>query len=247
MGKLAVLGVLCLLVSEGARAEGLHVYAAASLTDALSEAAKRFEAKEGGKATLVFGASSDLARQIQAGAPADVFVSADEAKVDALQKAGLAGERVALLSNQLAVVVPKDSPRTVSSARELTQVRRLALADPAAVPAGIYARKWLESQGVWEAVKAKVLPALDVRAALAAVESEAADAGIVYRTDAAISKKVRVAYEVPPGQGPAIVYPAVVLAKARSPLASKFLAFLQGDEARTVFEKYGFRFLPARK
>jgi molybdate transport system substrate-binding protein len=134
----------------------------------------------------------------------------------------------------------------VEDPKALLGVKRLALADPAGVPAGIYARKWLEGLGLWEALGPKVVPTLDVRAALSAVETEAVDAGIVYRTDAAISKKVRVAHEVPVATGPQVVYPAAVL-KDGKPAARGYLAFLRGPEARAIFERQGFRFLPAPK
>jgi molybdate transport system substrate-binding protein len=173
-----------------------------------------------------------------------VFISADEARMDDLERAGLVApaDRVTLLGNQLVVVVPKEGGRAVDEPRDLLGMKRIALADPRAVPAGIYARRGLEGLGLWEALEGRVVPALDVRAALAAVEVEAADAGIVYRTDAAISKKVKVAHEVPVGMGPKVVYPAAVLAGAK-PEARRFLGFLKGPEARAIFERHGFRFL----
>jgi len=245
------------LASGSARAETLRVFAATSLSDALREVAKRFEASEAAweskervQVVLAFAASSDLARQIHAGAPADVFFSADEAKMDVLQKGGQvkAEDRVALLGNQLVVVVPKSSTFAMKAPADLAKVRRLALADPAAVPAGVYAKAWLEKQKQWEAVKGKVVPAQDVRAALSAVETEAADAGIVYRTDARLSQKARVVYEVPTSEGPSIVYPVAKLASTKQAArAKRFVAFLRGREAQAVFERYGFRVLPQNK
>ena len=125
-------------------------------------------------------------------------------------------------------------------------MRRLALGDPEAVPAGIYARQWLEKRGLWERLRDRVVPTLDVRAAFAAVESGNADAGIVYRTDAAISKRVRVALEVPEAEAPRIVYAAALLATARGPAARVFFEHLRSPVARGVFERVGFEFLPAR-
>jgi len=224
----------------------LLVFAAASLTDALGEIGDGFEARTGVRVLFSFGGSNALARQIQAGAPADVFVSANLDRMDELERAGLVRpeDRVSLLSNRLAVVVAATSGLVVSSPRDLEQARRLALGDPEAVPAGIYARRWLEGVGRWEALRERVVPTLDVRAALAAVESGAADAGIVYRTDAAISRRVRVALEVPLDEAPRIVYPAAVLASSPASEAHGFLEHLQSAAARAVFTRLGFEPLP---
>lgn len=197
---------------------------------------------------LSFGGSNDLARQIRAGAPAEVFVSANAERMDEVHGAGLvrAGDRVDLLSNRLVVIVPAGATVVPATAEELTRVRRLAIGDPQAVPAGIYARQWLEKRGLWERLSDRVVPTLDVRATLAAVESGNADAGIVYRTDAAISRRVRVALEVPVEEAPRIVYPAALLAGARGPGARAFYEHLRSPASREVFERLGFAFLPAR-
>lgn len=230
-------------------AERVLVFAAASTTDALQEVGRAFTKEKGTTVEFAFGASSDLARQAVAGAPADVFLSADTAKMDQVEKAGLlqAGSRVDLLSNQLVVVVPADSKLKVSSASELRGVKKLALADPAAVPAGLYAKAWMEKAGVWKELEPRVVPALDVRAALAAVEAGRVDAGVVYATDAAISKRARVAYTIPEAEGPRIVYPAAALAKGKSSEAGRaFVQFLQSDTARGIFEHYGFIVIPSK-
>jgi molybdate transport system substrate-binding protein len=218
------------------------VFAAASLTDALEEIGAAFEARTGTRVIFSFAGSNALARQIQAGAPADVFLSADLDRMDDLERAGLvrARDRVSLLSNRLTVIVPTSSSLVIESPRDLEGVRRLALGDPEAVPAGVYARRWLEDEGLWRRLRSRVVPTLDVRAALAAVESEAAEAGIVYRTDARISRRVRVAFEVPKGEGPDIRYPAAVLAAAPSPRARDFLEHLLSPAAREVFLRLGF-------
>jgi molybdate transport system substrate-binding protein len=218
------------------------VFAAASLTDALEEIGAAYEAHTGTRVLFSFAGSNTLARQIRAGAPADVFLSANLERTEELESAGLvrSADCVPLLSNSLAVIVPAGSELTVKTARDLVGVRRLALGDPEAVPAGIYARRWLQGRGVWEALRDRVVPTLDVRAALAAVESGAADAGIVYRTDAAISRRVRVALEVPAAEAPTIVYPAAVLVSSDEPEARAFLEHLHSAEARAVFTRLGF-------
>jgi len=230
------------LLAGPAAAEEILVFAAASLTDACREAARGFESASGHRVAFNFGASSDLARQIRAGAPADVFFSADLARMDELEQAGLVGaaDRVNLLSNALVVVVPVRSAAVVRGPSDLAGFRRLAVANPEAVPAGIYARTWLASLGLWEGLRDRVIPTLDVRAALAAVETENAGAGIVYRTDAAMSTRVRVAFEVPPGEGPRITYPLAPLAASRRPAARAFVAYLRSAAALGVFRRHGF-------
>jgi len=220
----------------------LLVFGAASLTDALVEIGAAFEAREGVRVLFSFGGSNALARQILAGAPADLFVSANPDRMDELERAGLVRpeDRVGLLSNRLAVVVAARSTLSVSSPADLDRVRRLALGDPEAVPAGIYARRWLETQGLWAGLRERVIPTLDVRGALGAVESGSADAAIVYRTDAALSGRVRVAFEIPPEQTPGIVYPASVLTGSMSVEALGFLKYLQSPEAHSVFTRLGF-------
>jgi molybdate transport system substrate-binding protein len=222
------------------------VFAAASLTESLQEIGKAYEAKTGTRVVYSFGPSNDLQRQISAGAPADVFFSADTPKMDALEKAGLVrkADRREFLSNVLVIVVPSDSTARLASAKDLAALPRIALADPAAVPAGVYAKKWLESEGVWNQIASKVFPALDVRAALAAVASGSMPAGVVYATDAATSKGVRVAFTVT--NGPPITYSlAVVAGSKHPPEAQAFLKFLESDEAKAVFKKRGFRILGA--
>jgi len=221
------------------------VFAAASLTETLKEIASAYEQQAGDKIVFNFGASSTLARQIEEGAPVDIFFSADEAKMDALDKKGLIVKetRKSRLSNSLVIVVAADSSIQVRSANELARadIKRIALADPKTVPAGIYAKEYLEKAKVWDAVEKRVVPTDNVRAALSAVESGNVEAGIVYKTDANISKKVKVTYEVPIKDGPAISYPmAVVKGTEHSAAARKFLNYLASDQARQVFEKAGF-------
>jgi molybdate transport system substrate-binding protein len=233
-------GLLLVLTAAPARGDEILVFAAASLTESLQELGEAYRARTRTAVRFSFGASSDLARQIEAGAPADVFFSADTARMDHLEAKGFVRreDRREFLSNRLVVVVPVGSSLRIAGAKSLVDLPRLALADPEAVPAGIYARRWLESEGEWEAIRRKVVPTLDVRAALAAVESDGVPAGIVYRTDAAISRRVRVAFVVE--HGPAIIYSAARLAASKFPAAQHLVDFLAGPAGRTVFERRGF-------
>ena len=228
-----------------ARAAEIDVFAAASLSEALREIAAQHQRATGDVVRLNLAASSLLARQIKEGAPADVFFSADEAKMDDLAKAGRidAASRRSLLSNRLVVVVPVESPLSVKSASDLAVpgVKRLALAETSTVPAGIYAKAYLTQAGAWPALATRVVSTENVRAALAAVESGDADAGIVYQTDALISKKVKVAYEVPAAAVPHISYPVALVKGGKNPAGgAQFLARLASAESRAVFAQYGF-------
>lgn len=232
-------------ICPAAFAEEILVAAAASLTDALKEIGEAYRLKSGNRVVFSFAGSSTLARQIAEGAPADLFFSADREKMESLEKKQLIEPRSRkdLLSNTLVMVVPLGARARLKSPRDLLspEIRRIALADPAAVPAGIYARQYLMAEGIWASVKGKVIPVLDVRAALASVEAGEVDAGFVYKTDAAISKKVRIAYEVPGEKGPKIVYPvAIVRSSRKKETARDFLRFLSSETAQRIFMKYGF-------
>jgi len=245
MGSRLTAGIAVALICCAARAGELTVFAAASLSDALKEIAVIYEKQSGDRVVFNFGASSILARQIGEGAPADIFFSADEAQMDGLEKLGLIIKetRSSRLSNSLVIVVAAESPLQVASAHDLAgdKVKRIALADPKAVPAGVYARGYLDKAGLWQAVERKIIPTENVRAALAAVESGNVDAGIVYKTDARISRRVRVTCEVKPEEGPVINYPmAVVKESSRIDAGKRFLRHLDSQEAEGVFEKYGF-------
>jgi len=222
----------------------VNVYAAASLTDVMKEIASAYEKESGDKILFNFGASSLLARQIIEGAPANMFISADEAKMDELEKAGLIATetRRDLLSNLLVIVVPSDSKLAIASPEELvTKSQRIAVADPRAVPAGIYTKEYLTRLGLWQKLEPKIVPTENVRGALAAVESGNVDAGFVYETDANISSKVRVAFTVAVEQGPPIRYPVALIKEAKgTSAAAKLLAYLQSASARKTFERYGF-------
>jgi molybdate transport system substrate-binding protein len=219
------------------------VSAAISLTDALQEVEKAYANAGGGPVRFNFGGSNVLARQIVNGAPADVFISADEAQMNYADERGAIdrASRVELLSNRLAVVPPRGSGRTIKAVNELAELKRIAVADPAAVPAGVYARQFLEETGVWDRIQSRLVPLGNVRAALTAAESGAADAAIVYESDAAASSRVEVSFVVTGPAAPRIVYPAALVAASKNrEAAATFLAFLRGPEARTIFRKYKF-------
>jgi molybdate transport system substrate-binding protein len=234
------------LSAEGpSRAVELNVFAAASLTDALKEVGTNYEKQCGDKAVFNFGASSLLERQVEEGAPADIFFSADEPKMDSLEKKDLILKetRKSKLSNSLVIVIAADSELQITSPADLTgpKVRRVALADSKAVPAGVYSKAFLEKENLWREIEPKVVPVDNVRAALAAVESGNIEVGMVFKTDAAISKKVKVAYEIPAATGPKISYPMAVTKNAKQvEPAKRFVEYLASDDAAKVFTKYGF-------
>ncbi len=238
--------LLTLLFSTTAalHAAEVTVFAASSLTDVLKQIGSAYEKSSGDSVVFNFAASNTMAQQIMVGAPADIFFSADEAKMDALEKEKLIvpGTRKDLLGNSLVIITPTKGLK-ISEAGDLRKaaIKHFSIGDPAAVPAGIYAKAWLEKAGLWETLKPKLVPAESVRAALAVVESGNAEAGIVYKTDAAISKKIRIALEIPAADGPRITYPAALLTDSRQKdAARKFLSHLSTPEATQAFEKSGF-------
>jgi molybdate transport system substrate-binding protein len=243
--KRLLLVTVAVLFPGLASAATLRVSAATSLTDVLQALVPVYQKQTGDTLVFNFGASSMLARQIQEGAPVDLFISADEQKMDQLQHAHLivTASRRSILSNTLVIVVPSDSQLKLASPADLAgrSVRNIALAETQSVPAGIYAKQYLRKLGIWGKVVGKVIPMDNVRSALAAVESGNADAGIVYKTDALISKGVRVAYDVPLSEGPDISYPAAVVADSKQQAAAqRLLDFLQSPPAQEIFRKYGF-------
>lgn len=223
------------------------VLAAASLQESMSAAADAWAAKGHPRPVISFAASSALARQAAAGAPADLFVSADEAWMDDLQKRGLLvpGTRADLLGNALVLVAPAGDRRAVPLGPRTPLVAmlgdgRLAMADPESVPAGRYGKAALQRLGLWGALSPRVVRAENVRAALALVERGAARYGIVYATDARASAKVRVAGTFPPGSHPPIRYPIARLRASTSPDAEGFRRFLLSREGKAIFARYGF-------
>ncbi len=239
-----LLATFCLM-APAAVADEITVFAAASLTDALQEIAAVYERTSLDRVIFNFGASSQLALQIREGAPADLFISADEEKMSLLERLNLLAPstRVVLLSNTLVIVVPKAHGARIVSLRDLasSRIESIALAEPSSVPAGIYARKLLETAGLWAQVEKKIIPTDNVRSALSAAEAGNVDTAIVYRSDAMSSKRVRIALAIPRNRGPAIAYPAALLREAEHPAAARrLLAFLRSSAARSIFERHGF-------
>jgi molybdate transport system substrate-binding protein len=226
-------------------ADEILVSAAASLTDVLNEISKSYQSTSKNTVKFNYGPSSGLARQIDEGAPADIFFSADLPQMDNLDKKGRLepGTQKNLLSNQLVIIVPADSKLAISSSKDLLKadVKRIALAEPSSVPVGVYTSKYLTDEGLWKQVKPKVVPVQDVRATLASVESGNVEAGFVYKTDAAVSKKVKIVYAVPIDKGPKITYPvAIVKDSKRKDAARDFMSYVQSPTAKDAFKKYGF-------
>jgi molybdate transport system substrate-binding protein len=222
------------------------VFAAASLKNAMDEALVAYTARAGVPARASYAASSAIARQIEQGAPADLFVSADADWMDYLQRRGLieAASRRDLLSNHLALIAPAGSGVSLRIARGMPLAaalggERLAVAGPD-VPAGRYAQASLTALGVWDGVKDRLARAESVRAALAFVAQGETPLGVVYDTDARIEPRVRIVALFPDDSHPPIVYPAALVAGARGPHAADCLAFLEGPEAGAIFRRYGF-------
>lgn len=227
---------------QRADAPPVVVFAAASLTDALSEIAEDYERDTGQAVRLSFAASGAVARQIEAGAPAELVLLADRPWMDRLQAAGRVrpDSRTDLLGNRLVLVTARD---TAVVGEPLDWLRRtggrLVIGDPESVPAGAYAREWLQRTGRWDALSSAVVTAADVRAVRAFVSRGEGELGVVYRSDAIGFDEVRVVAEPPAGDQPDIVYPAA-LTVAATPAAAAFLAHLRSDEAGRIFGRYGF-------
>jgi molybdate transport system substrate-binding protein len=222
----------------------LTVSAAISLTDVLEAVARAYRRAGGGAVQFNFAASNVLARQIVSGAPVDLYISADEAQMDVAAKTGAVDvdTRIDLLGNRLALIARPDSTR-VRDARDLLQpaIRRIAIGDPDGVPAGVYARQFLQAAGLWDALQAKLIPVANVRAAVAAVENGSADVAIAYETDTAGARHARAVLVISGATAPRIAYPAAIV--ARSPhraAAARFLSFLRGAEAAAIFRTFMF-------
>ena len=248
MRPAALLVLLALGGAGSGQDPAITVSAAISLSDAFEELAKVYAKEGGGAVRFNFAGSNVLARQIVNGAPVDVFVSADEAQMATVEKAGAvrAGGAVPIASNRLVVAALPDRVDAIRVAFLLAsaEIKRLAIGDPAAVPAGVYAAAYLRSRGLWASYESRIVPTANVRAALAAVEHGGADAAIVYATDVRQSTRARVAIPIPPEQAPPIVYSAAVVEGPKNrQAAQRFLTFLQSQTSRDVMSRHGF--LPA--
>lgn len=222
----------------------LLISAAASLKDSLDAIEKQYE-KAHPTINLVFnyGSSGTLQKQIEQGAPADLFFSAGKKQMDALVKQDLVDSSKNLLQNELVMIVPSDSKMKFTTVKELTNksIKKIAIGQPESVPAGQYAKETLTARQVWDSLQKKIVFAKDVRQVLTYVETGNVEAGFVYKTDALISKKVKIAIEIIAGLHSPIVYPAGVVSESKHGAQAKaFYAYLQSAEASTIFMKYGF-------
>lgn len=246
IASFALAALAALAFAPLAHAADVTVFAAASLTDALNRIGTAWQQKTGHTAAISFAASSVLARQIENSQGADMFISADTEWMDYLDKRGLilSGTRDNLLGGHLVLIAPADSKASLTIAPHFDLAGalhggRLAVADPESVPAGKYAKAALIRLGVWSTVADRLAPAENVRAALAFVARGEAPLGIVYATDAIAEPRARVVATFPDNTHPPIVYP-VALTKDAKPLARDFLGYIEGPDARGVFEKAGF-------
>ncbi len=233
--------------AQARQQRGPMLLAAASLQEALTDAASSWAGKGHPRPVISFAGSSALARQIEAGAPADLFIPADEEWMDHVARKGLirANSRVSFLSNRLVLVAPTGSNARLAIGRGFPLAGalgngRLAMADPDNVPAGRYGRAALSSLGVWASVSGKIARAENVRAALALVERKEAPFGIVYATDARASARVRIVGVFPVNAHPAITYPIAALRTSTNPDAEAFRRFLVSREGRAIFARHGF-------
>jgi molybdate transport system substrate-binding protein len=245
--KQMLLGVVIVASAAMAHASEITVAAAASLSDALAEAGRVFQSQTGDTVRFSFAASSTLTKQIEAGAPVALFFSADEDWMDYVdsRKLLIAATRMDLLGNRLVLIEPADKTAQVDIVAgfplaSLLGSGRLAMGEPGSVPAGKYGKQALVNLGVWESVSSKVVAADSVRSAMAFVQSGEAPFGIVYATDAASSKQVRVAGIFPLSSHKRITYPVAMIKDQDSPEARAFLKFVEGPDGRAIFTKYGF-------
>lgn len=253
LARLSILLMLLALpaLAHAAQPRPITVFAAASLKESLDEAAAAWTKRSGQKVSISYAGSSALAKQIEQGAPADVFISADGEWMDYLQQRKLidVDTRTNLVGNRLVVIAPADSPlQTLSlkpaAVRQALGNGRLAMAETTSVPAGRYGRQALTTLGLWDAVSGRLAQADNVRAAMTFVSRGEAPLGIVYATDAQAEPKVRVVAAIPGRTHDAIVYPLARVAKTPPAATKGFLAFLRGEEAKAIFKRAGF--LPSR-
>ncbi|QCP58953.1 molybdate ABC transporter substrate-binding protein [Pantoea sp. SO10] len=236
------------LAGHAAAAEKITVFAAASLTNALQEIATQYQKKSGVEVVSSFASSSVLARQIDQGAPADLFISADQQWMDDVvaKNSVVSSTRYTLLGNDLVLIAPKsDAAKAVTidsktDWKRLLKGERLAVGDPDHVPAGIYAKEALQKLGAWDALSPQLAPANNVRAALALVERNETPYGIVYGSDAVASQKVQVVGRFPEDSHKPVEYPMAIVKEHQNATVKAFYNYLQGPDAAAVFKQYGF-------
>lgn len=237
-----------LMMDQAVAAEKITVFAAASLTNALQEIATQYQKKSGVEVVSSFASSSVLARQIDQGAPADLFISADQQWMDDVvaKKSVVDSTRYTLLGNDLVLIAPKsDAAKAVNidsntDWKGLLKGERLAVGDPDHVPAGIYAKEALQKLGAWDALSPQLAPANNVRAALALVERNETPYGIVYGSDAVASQKVQVVGRFPEASHKPVEYPMAIVKDHQNATVTAFYHYLQGPDAAAVFKQYGF-------
>jgi molybdate transport system substrate-binding protein len=245
-----LLGLVLWLAAMPANAQELLVFGAASLREALDAVIEAYQAQGGGEVRTSYASSSTLARQIEQGAPADIYISANPQWMDYLEEHDLVreGSRADLLGNGLVLVAPQDSGIALEIAPGFDLLGALdggllAMGDPDHVPAGIYGQAALASLGVWDGVAAQVARADNVRAALALVSRGETPLGVVYRSDAVADRSVKVIDDFPQDSYPPIVYPVAIMADSKNPEAAALLAMLKSDTAAEIFERFGFTML----
>ncbi|MBU1346455.1 MAG: molybdate ABC transporter substrate-binding protein [Alphaproteobacteria bacterium] len=241
-GALALMAMAACSPTDSATPAPMTVFAAASLTDALGEIASEYERETGQPVRLSFAASGAVARQVEAGAPAQVVVLADTSWMDRLQTAGRIqpDSRVDLLGNRLVLITAAEAEIEGEPLAWLARTGgRLVIGDPESVPAGAYARTWLQTAGLWDGLQPSIVTAADVRAARAFVARGEAQLAVVYRSDATGFDEVRVVADPPSAEQPSIVYPAAVTVGA-APASKAFLVYLRSPAAGAIFNRYGF-------
>ena len=249
LGKGLTVAVLAAGVfSQAQAAEKITVFAAASLTNALQDIATQYQTDKKVEVVSSFASSSTLAKQLEQGAPADLFISADQQWMDYAVSIQLMVDntRYTLLGNQLVLVAATDSKLNKIEINKQTpwltllNGSLLAVGDPAHVPAGIYAKEALQNLGAWSALEAKLAPSSDVRSALALVERQESPLGIVYGSDAIASKKVKVVGVFPESSHKPVEYPMAIVKGHENPAVSAFFAYLKTPAAGAIFKQYGF-------
>lgn len=228
---------------EGQKPTQLTISAAASLNDALQEIKKQYEKEHQIRLQFNIGGTGTMQKQIEQGAPVDLFISASKEKFDSLVEKELIDKKnaVDLLANSLVVVMPKGSPNQLASYEDLKTVDKIAIGIPESVPAGKYAKEALLSTSYWDLLQDRLIQAKDVRQVLNYVETGNVDAGFVYKTDAVVSRKAEIAFTVDPKDHSPIIYPAgIVAASENDEVAKQFFQYLQSEEAKNIFRKYGF-------